>query len=220
MEAKMLKTNISKLILLLLISVIITGCLNTNPDDGEGVRSIQLDILMDVEFNRLSIRESGSSNPIITQYGQFHKGSHIIKLNLTLNDYTRYDIQLHTADGTTATKTNVLLSQNAIVEFDISDLDDDTAKEITVINVLNRTGIDFGHVRFSITGSSSWFFTKDGQIENNIAYTISNITPPLSTTTRYDIQLRDHATGNIRATRTNILLSQNRTVLFTENNID
>ena len=216
----MYKTKVLILISLLL-SLFILGCLTANVDDDESIRSFQVEILMDVEFNRLHIRESGAVNTIHTQTGQFNKGSYTIRLNAPLDPNTRYDIQLQTPDGTTATKRHVsILSQNSIVEFDISDFDDETANEVTAINILNRTGIDFSYVLVSVTGSSSWLFRMDGNFTNDTHTPVTNITPPLNNTIRYDVQLRDHPTGTIRATRTNILLTQNRNVIFTENNLD
>jgi len=213
----------SKTIVLMLFLLLITfffyGCLtSTEESDGE-IRSIQIDILIDVDFNWLVISESGSTTTAHSQTGHFNKGRHTIELRTTLNEDTRYDLQLHTADGSTATKRHILLSQNAIVEFELSDFDDDTAYDITTLYIRNRTGIDFSYIYVGVAGSGSWLFGINGNIANDTNFPLTNITPPLNTATRYDIQLREQAAGGIRATRGNILLRQNETIIFLESNI-
>ena len=207
------------IVLTILCLGLIIGCRVTDTDE-ELVTSIQLRIGIDEEFTRLNIREAGASNWKISRTVTYRVGNHTVELYPSLNTELKYDIQLVTRDGRTVTKNDVMLTQNCFVDFEIKDFDDETAKEVRTINILNRTGIDFVLVDIGNAGSSSWTHEISGTFENEKLSTLTNITPKLDSTLKYNIRLRGSSTGNISSTRTDISVSQNGTVVFEAQHIN
>jgi len=200
----------------IIIGVFLTGCFPTETDDNEIVSTIQIrimDSLSDQEFRHLRIRETGSTGWAITLRFEHSVGTHNIQLTPTLEIDKDYEIQLETNDQRTATIVTSL-TQNSIVAFERRHFDDDTALDITAINIRNLTGYTFRYIQIRRTGVESWLYSRRAIFRDDETYPLQNINPPLRTNIRYDIMLREHATGGLSAMRRNIYLTQNGTVTF------
>ena len=208
-----MKFRIFSLVLVLILCMLM-GCISSVTD--EGITSIQLVISVSHTFTRINIRETGTASWSFTRTGTFGAGQHLIEFSKPLKDDIRYDIQLVMNDNRTATKSNVLLSQNAIVTFDITDFDDETAFEVGTFHILNNTGVSFSHVYIGQTGSGSWSHSFTVSFSDENRTTITNITPPLNIHSRYDVQLRELGVGSITATKHNVSLTHGGVVVFNE----
>ena len=198
--------------------ILLCGCITSTDDDG--ITEIQIKNMTNVVFANLRIREAGSTDWLIYQSGIFNEGNHNIVLSKTLDPSLRYDIQLSTADGLTATKQGVLVSQNGIIAFNSSDFDDDSAQVITSINILNETGVHFYSLLIGVSGSSSWLIDIESPFLNGGITSIHDISPSLSPTTLYDIQILEYPFGNITATKSNYILRQNGIIRFESSDLD
>ena len=206
------------LLTLVLVVGLIGSC--TLVDDEEIVTSIEILNMTNVAFNRLLIREMGASSWRIDQSVLIFPGSHPIELSRNLYIDTRYEVQLRTFEGRTATKSNILLEQGNIVMFETKDFDDDGGNEITAINILNETGIDFTYVYIGESGSQSFLFKRAGAFSNGNHVSISGINPPLDPNKFYDIRLQEHEYSGISATKNNVELKQNGVVRFESSDLD
>jgi hypothetical protein len=213
----------SKQLFFLLLTVsLFFGCLTTTVDDEDIIYNIQIRIMesiADEDFRQLRIREVGTTTWIINQRFEHTQGTHQINLTPTLEQNINYEIQLETTDSRTATIITPL-SQNSIVVFERRHFNDETAVDISIIYIRNLTGTNFGYFSIRRSGVESWLFDRVIQIQNEMTISIAHISPPLKTTERYDIHLREHATGGISATRNDILLSHNGVIIFRDVNLD
>ena len=222
-QERIIMKTLKFIVLFTIVISLLSSCKITAPDENE-VRTIRIINHTEITFERLRIRLAGETNWGQTFNREFGHGQHEIFLTRFLDSEQRYDIQLYRRfwdSGSYKEQTATLyaepVSENILLPFDYENFDDQTALEITALYINNRTGTDFSAVYIGVVGSSGWVFDKIDSIINDDFYYITNIYPPLKATTQYRIQLR---AGNITATKTNLSVTQNRTINFTENDFD
>ena len=201
--------NIFKLIIVLFVFLMFTGCILVLDEDD--VTDIQIRNITNESFTILRIREVGDKGWLTSRSGQFNPGTHHISLFNPIKNNLRYDIQMETQDGRLATKPNIMVSQNGIIIFDNNDFSDYNNTHITSLHILNHTGIDFTTILIGISGSGSWILASDLKIYKDSTVTLNYINPPLDINRIYDIKL---LSNTISATKTGLSLKNNGLIRF------
>ncbi|MCL1827607.1 MAG: hypothetical protein FWG20_06135 [Candidatus Cloacimonetes bacterium] len=198
------------IITLLASFYLITSCKMTT--DENAVYDIIIENNTSHTFSKVNIREHGQANWYLQKNMQLPQGQHTIFLSKKIEKDIKYDIQLETLAKETATHYDIFLSDDEIIPFDRLDVED-----ITSINILNKTSLDFAEVRIGRAGQPSYIFTRVINIPKDQPTNIANIAPVLDSSVLYWIQLRS---GTLTAIQYNQALWQNKTIQFTNENIE
>jgi V8-like Glu-specific endopeptidase len=155
--------------------------------------------------------------------GILQNGQTLTVGSLPLNINNQYDIRLVDEDNDTYTKRNIRLTQNQTIEFTINDLDagTDTTDNngLPSIRIVNKTGYTVYFVYISPTSTDEWEedVLGDDVLLNGLSVTVQ-LSYPLDVRNRYDIRLEDEDDDTY--TKWNVLITPNRTVEFTFDDID
>ena len=212
-----MKKTLVLILALFTLTLITISCITTYGEDD--ITTIQIKNMTNVVFDSLRIREVGTTS-WVTRNETFGTETVSVYFYTPLDVNKRYEIQLRSNLEISATKTNVLLAENGIVTFNVSDFDDDQRNEITTFHILNDTGVDFSEILIGISGTSSWIVSRTIPMNNGTITTISNIDPPLKRLNLYNVQVIRNELGFITATKSHILLSHNGVVRFEKDDLD
>ena len=195
------------------------GCRVSDIENEDEVTEFVINNETDTTFVTLRIREMGDSYWKYDKTVAFPGNSeYTVTPTRPYNREARYEIQLESKAKNTATLSNVALTQNSIIYFNLIDFDNpDAASVITKINIMNNTIVNFYFLAIRETGKISWLFEMAGDF---VKTEPSTLLPPvdlpqkLDTRKKYDVRLRQQQTGGIEAIKTNLTLKQNGNIIF------
>nr|AGS52038.1 hypothetical protein [uncultured bacterium contig00008] len=140
-----------------------------------------------------------------------------------LSEADMYDFRLVDLDGDSYIKWDILVSNNATVEFTFDDFyydDDPVYYDGPPITIINNTGYPIRNIYISSTADDYWGTDRLSAEEVlNDGYSVTlNLPYPVNVVNRYDIMLKD--SDGDTYTKMNVLVSAGSTIEFTFDDID